>query len=396
MKIAFLAFTSIPKLGGAQVFAYNLAHNLSKKSHEIHFYLPRKYYKLISRLPIDKSIKFKSIFFIENAWVSRIPQVLYWSLLIRQIIYRYDVWQVIGVYPAGFISRKLSSRVPVVLRAHGDDIQKDKSLDYGLRLNGTIEKQIKSIVNEVTSLVAITNTVSDCYRELGVSDDKIIQIPNGIESDRFSKPIDRKKVRDQLGILENEFMILSVGRCHKKKGYDIVLDTARILLKRDVRFKWILVGRDVDLLKPAAVKMGVVENFRLLKEIGSRNSRRDEDSFEVPSAELISLYRSSDIFVLASLLETFGMVLIEAMAACTPVVTTDAPGCRDVVSHEFNGLLATSGDPQSLADNIEKLITNNKLRRQLCSTALMDVIKYDYSNIANQYLDLYQNLCHTH
>ena len=392
MKIAFLAFTSIPKLGGAQVFAYNLAHNLSKKSHEIHFYLPRKYYKLISRLPIDKSIKFKSIFFIENAWVSRIPQVLYWSLLIRQIIYRYDIWQVIGIYPAGFVARKLSNRVAVVLRAHGDDIQKDESLDYGLRLNGAIERKIISAVNEVTGLVALTKTVNDCYKELGVSEDKIIQIPNGIEFQKFKKPTDRKEVRDRLSVVEDEFMILSVGRYHKKKGYEVILETARILLERELKFRWVLVGKGLDLLKLGAFELGIAEVINLVEEIGFIENEDPESLFEVPSPSLIDLYKSSDIFVLPSLLETFGMVLIEAMAAGVPVVTTDSPGCRDVVSHEYNGLLATPGDPMSLADNIEKLAKNCNLRKELCTNALMDVGKYDYSLIANQYSDLYSQL----
>jgi glycosyltransferase involved in cell wall biosynthesis len=84
--------------------------------------------------------------------------------------------------------------------------------------------------------------------------------------------------------------------------------------------------------------------------------------------------------------------LIEAMAAGVPVVTTDSPGCRDVVSHEYNGLLATPGDPMSLADNIEKLAKNCNLRKELCTNALMDVGKYDYSLIANQYSDLYSQL----
>jgi len=394
MKIAFLAFTSIPKLGGAQVFAYNLAHNLSIKSHEIHFYLPRRYYNLISRLPIDKSIKVKPIFFIENLLFSVAPQVLYWSLLIRQFIHRYDVWQVIGVYPAGFLARKLANKVPVVLRAHGDDIQKDESLDYGIRLNRAKEKIIKSVVNEVTCLIAITNTVSDCYKDLGVLKEKIIQIPNGVEFERFRQPIDKKQVRDHLGISNGESMILSVGRYHKKKGYEVVLEAAKILMEKGLKFRWVIVGKGVDKLKSNAIQLGVEGAICLLEEVGFIQNSESKDSFHVPSKKLIGLYRSSDIFVLPSLLETFGMVLIEAMAVGTPVVTTDAPGCRDVVSHGFNGLLAVPGDPLSLADNIKKLIIDEKLRRELSDNALMDVKKYDYSQIANQYSDLYSELTH--
>jgi|TARA_B100000315_G_scaffold136259_1_gene125572 glycosyltransferase involved in cell wall biosynthesis len=392
MKIAFLAFTSIPKLGGAQVFAFNLAKILSLHSHQVHFYLPRKYHNLVSRLPIDQSIKFKPILFCENWFSSYAPRFIYWTLLLRQIFHRYQVWQVIGVYPAGFISCKLSNRVPVVLRAHGDDIQKDESLSYGIRLNRIIEKQIESTVNEVTCLVAISNTVSECYKELGVSEEKICLIPNGVEILRFRQSIDRKQFRYHLGISNGGLMILSVGRYHKKKGFELALESAKILLQKGLKFKWVIIGKGVNKLKPLAINLGVNNVIYLLEKVGSIQNRESKDSFQVPSRHLIDFYRSSDIFVLPSLLETFGMVLIEAMAAGTPVITTEAPGCRDVVSHEYDGLLAAPGDPISLADNIEKLIIDVKLRRELCSNALMNVKKYDYSEIANQYMNLYSEL----
>ena len=393
MKIAFLAFTSIPKLGGAQVFAYNLAKNLSNRSHEVNFYLPRKYYHLISRLPIDKKIKVKPIFFNEKFLVNTLPLIIYWSLLFKQMIHNYDVWQVIGVYPAGFVARKLAKRVPVVVRSHGDDIQKDKFLNYGLRLDKTIAKKITCTLNEVTELVALTQTVSKCYKELGVSEKKIVQIPNGIEFDRFRKPIDKNQLRDCLGIIDDESMILSVGRYHKKKGYEVALEAAKILMERKFKFKWIIVGKGVKRLKQPAIDLGVAKAIRLIEKVDYIQNREPEDSFKVPSTNLIGLYRSSDIFVLPSLLETFGMVLIEAMAAGIPVVTTDAPGCCDVVSHEFNGVIAKSGDPVSLSKNIEDLLTKKKLTKKVSSNALIDSEKYDYSIIADKYLNMYSKLC---
>ena len=87
------------------------------------------------------------------------------------------------------------------------------------------------------------------------------------------------------------------------------------------------------------------------------------------------------------------MVLIEAMAAGIPVVTTDAPGCCDVVSHEFNGVIAKSGDPVSLSKNIEDLLTKKKLTKKVSSNALIDSEKYDYSIIADKYLNMYSKLC---
>ena len=77
------------------------------------------------------------------------------------------------------------------------------------------------------------------------------------------------------------------------------------------------------------------------------------------------------------------------MAAGLPVVTTDAPGCRDVIKHEVNGLLAEPSNSTSLAHAIEKLLTDKKLRERIQKSSEIIMKDYDWQQIVDKYENLY-------
>jgi glycosyltransferase involved in cell wall biosynthesis len=77
-------------------------------------------------------------------------------------------------------------------------------------------------------------------------------------------------------------------------------------------------------LLPRANELGISEHITLIEELGLEPDDRD---FKIPSKPLVELYRSADACVFPSLIETFAMINIEAMAAGIPVISTDAPGC---------------------------------------------------------------------
>lgn len=389
MKIAILAYSSLPLIGGSQIFTFNLIKNLLARSHQVHFYLPYRYSNVFQKLFSHERLHVFPVFRFEGFFSKYLPDVIASTLMMRQLIHKYDVWQIIGAYPAGCVVRLLSGRVPLVLRSHGDDIQKSNSLQYGARRNRDVENKIRLALSYMTRLVALTNSVTACYEELGVPRRKIEEIPNGVDFERFQPQIDSENVRTSLGISKEERFLLTVGRYHIKKGYEYIPDAAKQLISKGYYFKWVLVGKGVGKLEQM-IKRNKLENFILLhEEVESQKISGVTDYFQVPSQDIIDLYRSADIFVAPSLLETFGMVLIEAMAAGTPVVTTDAPGCRDVVSHGVNGLQAQAADSGSLAFCIESLLNDAPLVNRLTENALKMVRSYDWAEISRRYEKLY-------
>lgn len=390
MKIAFLCYSFIPRLGGAQIFSYNLIKNLIEDGHEVDLYLPHRASTLFNKLYPNSFISAKSIFRYENKLASVFPGILRKKIKYYQKLKQYDLWQVVGAYPAGWVAKDLASKVPIVLRSHGDDIQKNASLQYGLALNPAINQRISKTLNKVTHLVALTRTVEKCYIDFGVPRSKITEIHNGVSIDNFNHIVNVKKERRKLDIGENQIFILSVGRYHKKKGYEILPDTLNILKNEGFDIKWVIVGKLVNCLKEKFQILGLEDNNILIEEIGSGSQSLSNLSF--PPNELIKLYKSADIFVMPSLLETFGMVLLEAMASKLPIVTTNAPGCRYVVQHGKNGIIVPTSDPIALSKAIKVIIRDKKLKSKLVSNAYKCAQDHDWAQITEQYLRLYDNI----
>lgn len=390
MKIAFLAFNFLPNIGGAQIFTYNVAKRLAERGHELCLYVPRTLYRRFKELEISCPFKVRSIFCMENEIFSISPGLLSGMIKLKQLVGRYDVWQVVGAYPAGYCAMGLRG-VPVVLRTHGTDIQKDEKLNYGDRLNPEKERLIKTTLNGAEKLVALTSSVVECYRELGVPEDKIVEIPNGISVSRFRQETDRAGTRRLAGVGPDEKFILTVGRYHVKKGYELIPDAAEKLSQKGIKFKWLIVGSGTDVLKELVEKKDMSDRIILKEEVGFGHDL-GANNFDAPSEYLLKIYKAADIFVLPSYIETFGMVLIEAMAAGLPVVTTDAPGCRDVVKGGENGLAVNCGDAKGIAEAVENLISDGDLAAGLLARAEKLIGRYDWECVTDEYEKLYMGL----
>jgi glycosyltransferase involved in cell wall biosynthesis len=104
------------------------------------------------------------------------------------------------------------------------------------------------------------------------------------------------------------------------------------------------------------------------------------------------MYQAADVFAFTSLLETFGMVQIEAMAAGLAVVSTDAPGCRDVVEPGVNGLRAVAGDEASFTWELRRLLVDPALRSDLAAKGRRFAEGYGWESVARRYEDLFAGL----
>lgn len=111
----------------------------------------------------------------------------------------------------------------------------------------------------------------------------------------------------------------------------------------------------------------------------------------VSNEELIALYQTADIFCAPSIgNESFGIVLIEAMAAGIPIVTTKIEGYMSVVRDNQEALLVPPKDSQALAQAIKRLIDDPALRQRLTEQAKISVQRYSWKNLAKETLEYYQ------
>ena len=106
---------------------------------------------------------------------------------------------------------------------------------------------------------------------------------------------------------------------------------------------------------------------------------------------LVDAYSEAELLVLASRHEPFGMVILEAWAAKTPVVASCTGGIQKIITHNSNGLLFKNGDKDDLYSNIQNVLESSVLKQHLIANASIDVQKYDWRNIVKDLDVIYKN-----
>ena len=200
-------------------------------------------------------------------------------------------------------------------------------------------------------------------------------IPNGIDVDYFSK--EREPIP---GLDDGKLNILFVGRMEKRKGL-------RYLLEAYGKLKWDF--RDIRLL---VVGPGNLDKdcYRILSE---RNLEDVVFLGSVPYHELPRYYQSAHICCApATGRESFGIVLLEAMASGKPIVASRIPGYATVLSHGEQGLLVSPKDSASLSEALALLIRNPELREQMAERGRQTVEQYRWEEVARQVMDYYLDL----
>jgi glycosyltransferase involved in cell wall biosynthesis len=166
--------------------------------------------------------------------------------------------------------------------------------------------------------------------------------------------------REALGIPGGEPLLLWVGRLDPIKGLDVLVEATAVLNRTGpVRVAIVGEGPYRAELERLAGHAGLADRFHLL-------GRRDD----VPR-----LLKLADVFVFPSRTEGLPNALLEAMAAGLPVVTTDAPGCRDLIAHGRTGLIVPVDDAAALAREVERVLSDADLSRRLGQAAAADATR---------------------
>lgn len=251
--------------------------------------------------------------------------------------------------------------------------------------------------HELSTVYALFNVLSDRLVVVSraieeklaghVSPEKIVFIPNGIETENFQSSARNNSngIRAELGLTENDILVGAVGNIMREKGYDCLIEAAHILRKKLDNVNFIVAGGDfdqalTDQLKNSVSTKGLDGSFHFL---GKRN--------DIPL-----LLRDIDLYVNSSLTEASPLSVIEAMAAGKPVVASDCGGVGDIVIDRETGFLVKAGDSGRLAEAIYNLLINpeqmNTFGRKGAERAqkVFDV-RMNVSMIQQQYEQLFQD-----
>jgi len=222
--------------------------------------------------------------------------------------------------------------------------------------------------------IAVSKPALDYISKYLPADYRII--PNGVDVHHYQPegPL-RPELKD------GKLNILFVGRLEERKGVGDLIQACSIVKKDFPNFRLIIAGPGLRL--------------RLQYKLMAKALLNDHAVFTqyVPFDELAKYYRTADIFCApATGGESFGIVLLEAMASGTPVVATDIPGYASVLTHGKEGMLAKPKNPRSLADALLTVLNDRTMRLKMAEQGLVTAEKYSWENVSRQVLDYYSSL----
>jgi len=384
----------LPAMGGMEVGLHNIASRLAASGYRPIVFAPAAHVRALRKqgrsLPYEV-VSFPPKLFTLVKYAPRLALAVF-NVFFAWARRRYgiDVWHGTMGYPIGVALAQFGqgAALPALVRCAGQDIQVDRSIGYGMRLDPTVDGLVRRWLPEIPILVAITASVAEEYRALGVPEQRIESIPNGVNVCRFRSASDRHTTRKLHGLPEQGFIFLSVGRNHPKKNQVAIIDAAAKLAFRNPKWDWavVIAGKNVPSLRDVVRAKGIFERVHLLEEIGQG------DDLELPNRKLVDLYRCADAFIFPSLIETFGIAIVEAMAAGLPVITADAPGCRDVVGNGKYGLMVDPREVSALANAMERLLIDPGECQRFGALSAARAQEFDWDNVVNRYLELYHRL----
>lgn len=201
-----------------------------------------------------------------------------------------------------------------------------------------------------------------------------IVIPNGIDVEDFNPKIPKVKK-----FIDGKLNILYVGRIETRKGLIYLLKAYRILQKKFDNLRIIVVGEGE--MKKKCQDFIKKYDLREVHFVGAKSGQ-----------ELTSYYNTADIFVSPSIFgESFGLVLLEAMACGKPTVAFANQGYKELLAGKKGArFLAKPRDAKELAEKIKLFIENKKLRKEMGEWGLKDAQNYSWKKVASRILEFYK------
>lgn len=213
---------------------------------------------------------------------------------------------------------------------------------------------------------------------------KPIVVPSGIDFSEFSVLPEKDELKRQFPFLNNKKVILFLGRINWIKGLDILIESFKELARTRGDLHLLIAGEDLGDGYKEVVKDWIKE-----KESGIENMVTFTGLLK--GKDKLMAYTGSDIFVLPSYSENFGMVVIEAMACGVPVVISDKVGLSNDVKKCDAGIV-TSTDAEKITEILKKLLDDDELKKKLSEKGKKFAQRYNIDNIANMMIGVYNEM----
>ncbi|GHH98206.1 N-acetyl-alpha-D-glucosaminyl L-malate synthase BshA [Neobacillus kokaensis] len=373
MRRLKIGITCYPTVGGSGVVATELGKMLAEKGHEIHF--------ISSSIPFRLNKIYHNIYYhqvdVNQYSVFQYPPYdIALASKMAEIANR-EKLDVIHVHYAiphavcAILAKQMAGRdLKIVTTLHGTDIT---VLGY----DPSLTDAIKFGIEKSDVVTAVSNALVNQTHEL-IHPDKHIETVYNFIDDRIYKKTNTGHLREEFGIQEDEKVIIHVSNFRTvKRVQDVVKAFAKV--SAIMPAKLLLVGDGPE--------MTII--CRLVREL----ALEDQVIFLGKQENLEELYSISDLMLLLSEKESFGLVVLEAMACGVPCIGTNIGGIPEVIDHGVTGYICEVGDIEEIASKAIKLLEDSVLHQHFSDKSLELVkTKFKSDEIVKQYERIYYRL----
>jgi len=373
MRIVMFSNSFPPGIGGIQAHVSNLAQALTRQGHHVRIVTVRR----------NKTERVRDTF--AGLEVTRVPQLNLPKTLTTQYLAtstalliamrargQADVVHYHTFWPDAFTAFVVNRFVPTVYTAH-----ESRFLIMAEKAN--YRHRLRLALRPFEEVIAPSTELLDVARQLGVSSDRSVFIPNAVDSHEFSPDVSRGVVRSQYGIPIDDKLIVCPRRLVPKNGVDFLIESLPMLRRSLHSFCLLIVGDGPERKK--------LENR--VGELGLRDSVIFTGSKD--NADLPYVYADADVVAIPSLKEATSIAALEAMASACAIVATDVGGLPEIIEDGVTGLLVPPRDPEALSLAISRLIRSSDLRRELGRAARARVEKeFTWDHVARETTRVYE------
>lgn len=368
-----IGITCYPTVGGSGIIATELGKRLAECGYEVHF--------ITSSLPfrldcINPEIYYHEVEISHYPVFQYPPYDLALAAKMAEVIDRekLDVLHVHYAMPhaiSAILARDIAQRnVKIVTTLHGTDITVlahdktfKKMIAYGIEQSDAVTAVSNQLVRQTKEQLEITKDISVIY--------------NFINEDEYMRK-DREFIKEDYGIKSDEKVLIHISNFRKVKRIEDVIQTFSIVAS-NIKSKLILVGDGPE----TQTALELVKKLNLDEKVLFLGRQKN-------ISDLLSI---SDIKLLLSEKESFGLVLLEAMSCEVVPIATNVGGIPEVIEDGYNGYTIPLGDVEAAAKKTLHLLHNENLYHTFVKQGLERLEnEFASKNIINQYISLYKNI----
>jgi len=368
-----IGITCYPTVGGSGVIATELGMLLAEQGNEIHF--------ITSSLPFRLNRIYPKIYYHEVE-INHYPVFQYppydlaLATKMAEVIDRekLDILHVHYAMPhaiCAILARDIAEHdVKIITTLHGTDIT---VLGY----DPTFKKMIKHGIEQSDAVTAVSDSLATQTIDMLSVEQDISVIYNFVnEKEYFKKEL--PNLKEQYGIRPDEKVIIHISNFRKVKRVQDVIHTFKEV-RKTIEAKLLLVGDGPE--------------YSAMYQLADSLGLKDDILFLGKQKKISDLLSISDLKLLLSNKESFGLVLLEAMTCEVPCIGTNVGGIPEVIKHNQTGYLVELGDTESAANYAIQLLENDTLLEHFSQNAFLYAQQqFNSQKIMRQYIDLYDDV----